>query len=66
MQMSSELISEKVKLSSFVMLYKWKTLSRDLPVSRKLIRRKSEGVLQDIENTIDMVECDFIVIFLTF
>lgn len=61
--MSSELIFEKVKLSSLVMLYKWKTHSRDLPVRRKLINRKSEGVLRNIENVIDMIECDFAVIF---
>lgn len=63
MQMSSELIFEKVKLSSLVMLYKWKTHSGDLPVRRKLINRKSEGVLRNIENVIDMIECDFAVIF---
>lgn len=66
MQISSELISEKLKLSSLVMLYMWKTHSGDLRVRRKLINRKSEGVLRNIENAIDMIECDFTVIFLTF
>lgn len=66
MQMSNEPINEKMKLSSPVTLYKWKILSSVLPWSRKLMSRKTQGILCNIENALDVVECDFIIILFCF